>query len=47
MPVRYQFRGRASGDEMRGTVVVSDPARGQREQTWNARRVAVAPAVME
>ena len=47
LPVRYQFRGRATGDEMRGTVVVSDPARGQREQSWSARRIAIAPAVME
>lgn len=47
LPARYQFRGRAAGDEMRGTVVVADPARGQREQRWSARRVAAAPAVME
>jgi hypothetical protein len=47
LPVRYQFRGRATGDEMRGTVVVADPARGQREQAWAAHRIAVAPAVME
>lgn len=46
-PVRYQFRGRASGDELRGTVVVADPARGQRERSWSARRIAAAPAVME
>jgi hypothetical protein len=45
--VRYQFRGRASGDELRGTVVVADPARGQRERSWSARRIAAAPAVME
>lgn len=43
-PVRYSFRGRVTGDEVRGTVVVSDPARGQREHTWSATRVAPAPA---
>jgi hypothetical protein len=47
LPLRYQFRGRAVGDEIRGTVVVSDPARGQREQAWSARRIAVTPAAME
>lgn len=43
-PVRYAFRGRVAGDEVRGTVVVSDPARGQREHPWRAQRVAQAPA---
>ena len=43
-PARYAFRGRVAGDEVRGTVVVSDPARGQREYPWSARRVAAAPA---
>jgi hypothetical protein len=43
-PVRYSFRGRVAGDEVRGTVVVSDPARGQREHPWSAQRVAPAPA---
>jgi len=43
-PVRYSFRGRVVGDEVRGTVVVSDPARGQREHPWNAQRIAQAPA---
>jgi hypothetical protein len=43
-PVRYSFRGRVAGDEVRGTVVVSDPARGQREHPWSAQRVAQAPA---
>jgi hypothetical protein len=42
-PVRYSFRGRVAGDEVRGTVVVSDPARGQREYPWSAQRVAPAP----
>jgi hypothetical protein len=41
--VRYSFRGRVTGDEVRGTVVVSDPARGQREHPWSAQRVAPAP----
>jgi hypothetical protein len=43
-PVRYSFRGRVDGDEALGTVVVSDSARGQREHSWSARRVAPAPA---
>jgi hypothetical protein len=43
-PVRYSFRGRVTGDEVRGTVVVSDPARGQREHPWSAQRIAQAPA---
>ena len=42
-PVRYSFRGRVDGDEVLGTVVVSDPARGQREHSWSARRIAPAP----
>ena len=42
-PVRYAFRGRVANDEVRGTVVVSDPARGQREHPWSAWRVAPAP----
>ncbi|HSD42287.1 MAG TPA: class I SAM-dependent methyltransferase [Burkholderiales bacterium] len=41
-PVRYSFRGRVAGDEVRGTVVMSDPARGQREHPWSAQRVAPA-----
>ena len=43
-PVRYWFRGKVVGDTATGTVVVSDPARGQREQTWSARRIAAAAA---
>jgi len=43
-PVRYWFRGKVAGDTATGTVVVSDPARGQREQTWSARRIAAAAA---
>jgi hypothetical protein len=46
-PVRYAFRGRVTGDEVRGTVVVSDPARGQREHAWAARRVVPGAARME
>lgn len=46
-PVRYTLRGRVAGDEVRGTVVVSDPARGQREHAWAAQRVAPAAAKME
>jgi hypothetical protein len=46
-PVRYAFRGRVAGDEVRGTVVVSDPARGQREHAWVANRTAPAAAKME
>jgi hypothetical protein len=42
-PVRYSFRGRVAGDEVRGTVVMSDPARGQREHPWSAHLVARAP----
>jgi hypothetical protein len=41
-PVRYSFRGRVAGDEVRGTVVLSDPARGQREHPWTAKRVVPA-----
>ncbi len=41
-PVRYAFRGKVEGDAASGTVVVSDPARGQREHTWRARRIAAA-----
>jgi hypothetical protein len=40
--VRYWFRGTVAGDEASGTVVVSDPARGQREHPWRARRIAAA-----
>jgi hypothetical protein len=43
-PVRYSFRGRVAGDAVRGTVVVSDPARGQREHPWSAQRVTPASA---
>jgi SAM-dependent methyltransferase len=46
-PVRYSFQGRVDGDEARGVVVVSDPARGQREHAWSAKRVAPAAARME
>jgi hypothetical protein len=46
-PVRYAFRGRVAGDEVRGTVVVVDPARGQREHAWVARRTAPGVARME
>jgi hypothetical protein len=43
-PVRYWFRGKVDGDAASGTVVVSDPARGQREHAWSARRIAAAAA---
>jgi Methyltransferase domain len=43
-PVRYSFRGRVTGNAVRGTVVVSDSARGQREHPWSATLVAPAPA---
>jgi SAM-dependent methyltransferase len=46
-PVRYRFRGRARGDSISGTVVVSDPALGQREYAWTAHRTRVAQAVFE
>jgi SAM-dependent methyltransferase len=46
-PVRYQFRGHVVGEDMSGTVVVSDPARGQREQTWSARLTRAAAVVNE
>jgi hypothetical protein len=41
-PVRYAFRGKVAGDEARGVVVVSDPARGQREHVWSAKLVVPA-----
>lgn len=41
-PVRYAFRGKVTGDEARGVVVVSDPARGQREHVWSATLVVPA-----
>jgi hypothetical protein len=46
-PVRYAFNGRVVGDELRGTVVVSDPARGQREHAWTAKRVAPGTAKLQ
>ncbi|MCC7487764.1 MAG: class I SAM-dependent methyltransferase [Burkholderiales bacterium] len=46
-PVRYQFRGKVAGDEARGVVVVSDPARGQREHVWSAKRVVPAAPRMD
>jgi methylase of polypeptide subunit release factors len=46
-PVRYSFRGRVADDEVRGTVVVSDPARGQREHPWSAKLVAPAAARLD
>lgn len=41
-PVRYAFRGKVTGDEARGVVVVSDPARGQREHVWSAKLLVPA-----
>jgi SAM-dependent methyltransferase len=46
-PVRYAFRGQVAGDEAQGVVVVSDPARGQREHPWSAKLLAPAAARME
>jgi hypothetical protein len=46
-PVRYSFRGRVAGDEVRGTVVMSDPARGQREHPWSAQLVAPGTARLD
>jgi hypothetical protein len=43
-PVRYAFRGRVAGDAVEGIVLVSDPARGQREEPWRAKLVAPAIA---
>jgi SAM-dependent methyltransferase len=41
-PVRYSFNGRVDGDRVQGTVVVADPARGQREHPWTVQLVAAA-----